>query len=163
MKTMDSGPKRSHKEAKGSHIHDAEDKKSCSYSGFIYSANSIVFSEWQFAVSPIHRVALIHRLNEPGWGIPCSQRWPVLSFLLKIQRCIYFLHSSHSLVGRHFTAKQKKKTPDKKIYPALTLRERFLEVTRLLGIYKYLKSMFPLNHWIQNIIKEKATIHQAMP
>jgi hypothetical protein len=37
MKNMESVPKRSHKEAKGSHIHDAGVKESCYYSGFIYS------------------------------------------------------------------------------------------------------------------------------
>jgi hypothetical protein len=37
IKNMESGPKRSHKEDKGSHIHDAGVKESCYYSGFIYS------------------------------------------------------------------------------------------------------------------------------
>jgi hypothetical protein len=35
MKNMESGPKRSHKEAEGSHIHDAGVKESCYYSGHL--------------------------------------------------------------------------------------------------------------------------------
>jgi hypothetical protein len=73
---------------------------------------------------------------------------PVLFCLLKIQRWTNFLHGSHSLVSRHFTAKEtnKKTSQNKSFYPALTLRERYLEVIRLMEVHKYIKSMVPLNH-----------------
>jgi hypothetical protein len=110
MKNMESGPKRSQKEAKGSQIHDAGVKRKAVNTLVSFTQTlSIVCSEWHFAICPIRSGRAI------GRNILHSQRLQVLFCLFELQRCTYFLHGSHFFLSG-ISQQSKQKAPTKLKY-----------------------------------------------